>query len=741
MKITRNWLEKHINKHLSIDDIYKALEDLSIEVDDEIKIGGEGYFVVKIVSIIPHGDRLKICTVEYSLNEQTIKKEIICGANNLEIDAYGIMAIEGVTLPSGVKLKERTICGFKSQGMLLSYEEFGLKHHKTDGIIISHERTFLDFLVKEDFILTISLPANRIDISSCRGLAEEISSYFHIETRNIFLSSHSPLTNQTSVNIQVNMNAVLNFSHVFIDNITINNSYWEMLALLVKIISISLLPIINISNFIMLDLGTPIHIYDRDNIENLKIDFLKEDEDFFTLQEETIFLKKGDIVVKDQNNKTLVVAGIIGGQEAKCSGKTKNIIVEAAIFNPVNFIPISRRLNLSTLSSYYFSRGINYSHYLICLQYLREFISGDWSKLHMLNGFSLQNKKIFVSFNRFYKLSKIAISLEEMAKLLVQYKYTVRIINQKQDTLNNEMGLEVTPPLWKNHIDSAASVIEDIIRIGQLKIPKEKLLIEGKLTNNLFYDALNTLRFHAISRNFKEVMTYTFVKNGSLELTNPIVQQEKYFRSDLQEHIISHLNLMYEEKLAINFHDKIFEISKVFYDSSGNDIKENTNIIFGLLRNSHHFLAAPVELQIKNLLGEIEDLFKIRIQLKEKEDNANSMSVYINNTANGHINFYSNYITCELYNLESYLNKKSTINEYLAKDFKKEEFILRDYSFTTDSNYEDIQKSLNKISNIHYSLFDIFKDSYGIRIKYIDVNPAKEMEVLNVLNSFKVVFR
>jgi phenylalanyl-tRNA synthetase beta chain len=744
MKTTLTWLQEHLTFHLESSKIINAFNDLSIEIDEITKIGGE-FYVVYITHIRPYGDRLSICTVEYFDNDSNkIIKEVLCGASNARIGIFTVMAMEGALLANNIILKKRTILNFESNAMLLSYKEFGLDHLDTNGIIEDTTDTFLKYLIKEDFIFNINLPANRIDLNSCRGIAQELSSYFNVPMKPLHTNTKQA-TCQHNVNVQIDHNLTTIFTSMIIKNIQVKDNYYYILSLLAKITNILPTKIINISNYILFDLGIPIHIYDL-NIENLNkvhVTLLKEKEEIITLQEKKILLQPNDIVIQNQNGKTMVLAGIIGTENFKCVN-TENIFIEAAIFNREYIIPTQRRLNLHTMSSTYFARGINYYNYLMVMSYIKNFIDGDFSDMKIINNHTTIQKNIFLSHDTFYKKSHITISLDKIANLLKQYQYQVKIINKNnRDQINNEMGLEITPPLWKNYIENEGSLVEEIIRIGGLMIPKQKLPPFVKKHDNTFFDNLIIIKELAVYHGYKEIMTTPFVLEGEIELVNPIVQQYKYMRSNLQEHIIAHLNLINTKKLGIDYNNKIFEINKVFIKNIiENDIEEYTNLIFGISENIHHYGTLFMELELKNILYILSDTFIWQLELKKNTQNINMLDIIINNSINGYILFSSIYIIGEIFNLGKLLDKKSQMYIYKKNISVIEDYTIRDYSFTAEINtYEKILENLKNITYITYSIFDKFQESCGIRIKFYNFTQEKEDYILNIFSKLNITLR
>ena len=203
--------------------------------------------------------------------------------------------------------------------------------------------------------------------------------------------------------------------------------------------------------------------------------------------------------------------------------------------------------------------------------------------------------------------------------------------------------------------------------------------------------------------------------------------------------MIEHLKLMEEKKLGIEYPDTIFEISKVFIRKEDNTLQEYTNVILGLLKNPHHFGSLNKEIHLKNLLHMVAEIFNSKIEIQVHATKMNLINLFINNKPQGYVEFFEQFILCEISNLESFLGYNNNINKYKIKNLPLEEFTIRDYSFPLKDNFQNLEQGLKKIHKITYSLFDVFKDSFGIRIKYFDIK--KENEVLNLFKSLSIELR
>jgi phenylalanyl-tRNA synthetase beta chain len=749
MKLTYNWILKHLSKHLSIDEITNALNNLSIEIDSICKISGKNYYLAEVINKKSYTDQLNIVTVKYKNNEE---KDLICGADNVKIGMYTILITEGGFLPNGIEIKSRNIKGFISSGMLLSYEELGLKHLHFNGII-NEKKEFLEELIKEDYIINISLPANRIDISSIMGLSREIGNYYNISLKPFNLNMDNVNSNKNLVenNIKVNIeeNTTSNFQTLLIKNIKIKNNYNEITSLLCKITTLNHLPIININIFIMKDLGIPLHIYDANTIKELYVNFVTDEEkskEFITLKEENLLLKSNDIVIKNEKKEVIVLGGLIGGNKYKVTENTNNILIEVGIFNREYLIPTSIRLNINTDSSYYNKRGINYNNFLITLNYIKNFIDGDYSKINIIKDSPKVIEEIFLSYEKFYRISGISVSLDRIKNILEQYEYKVKIINKGSDNnLNDEMGLMITPPLWKCHILSDGSIIEDIIRVSNLEIERKSINInpfndkKEKNIEEIFYENVYKIKTYLTSVGLHEIITYSFNKIGSLQLSNPIISDKKFFRETLVDDMEENLITLFKKKDYMSYEYGYFEISKVFKKKEEKVIEYN-NLSIGVLKEIYHYGFGSMETFLKNILLNIGYMNNLKIILKD-DGVINKINIYVNGFINGYIKIFEEYFILEIENLEKLMKKEISIKKrnYEEKDIN---FSVRDYSFIYEKDFNNIENALLKIKNITFSLFDVFKNSYTIRFKIIHEELlTKEEEILRELEVLKVVFR
>lgn len=750
MKFTLIWLSKHINHPLLIEDVIEALNNLSIEVDQVTTIGGDGYYVAKIIDIQPHpnSNKLNLCKVEFLKNGNIEFKTVVCGASNVYVGMHTILAEVGTTLPCGITLTSRKIRDVVSDGMLLSYGEFGLKHIKQEGIIDA-AKELLEELIKKDYIITIGIPANRIDLSSIRSLAEELSCYFSYTLNGLYKKASEEKIKSTKPVKVTNKDFCKMFSTIEIDNFHTRDNYQEILALLTKIQNPTEVAIVNIGNFITADLGVPLHVYDKDKINGLEVTVIQQEENFQTINGNDIVLKPNYLVINDINNdKPLVLAGIIGGQHSRCTEQTKNVLIEAAIFNKAYFTKAYRDINIQNNSTYYFNRGINISNYLLALEYFREFVNGQFSHLQIINNAieSIGYKEIFLAYEEFYKITEIAISLQKIASIIELYGYKTEIANKDTEGLNQEMGLIVQIPNSKCHINNTRDLIEEIVRLGYahktLQIPYRDLSLSIKKIESpidIFFKIQDCLVFNG----YKEIISFPFTeKVGSKdELYIPnAIGHHKYLRSGLTNNLKEYMDNIIQSKMGIECNGNLFEISKVFYKSE-DKIKEHYNIALGIINNIHKYNTTNMKQEAVNIvakLGKLLNIDNIRLQWNK---------VLLEEKVIGNISYSEKetYMIIEIENLNHLLNKKSKSSIQLPQEYEE---ICRDYScIMTEEQFELIYyKELKKHKNISYSLFDHYNNSYGIRVKYLvsghntDITP-QENGILKMFQKNNVILR
>ncbi len=377
MKISINWLKEYIQTESNPVEISEILTNLGLEVEkidsfESVKGGLKGVVAGKVIKCEkhPNADRLKLTSIDLGNNQIS---EIVCGAPNIEKGQIVPVAVVGSKIYTNdsteIKIKKSKIRGVVSNGMVCAEDEIGLGDSH-DGIMVLDKNikpgTPISevFNIENDNILEIGLTPNRCDAMSHYGVARDLKAYY--DYKSIKSRINLPSINSfESVNIEEDFNLdVIDkekcpfYSGLIIKDIKVKKSSDKLQN---KLKSIGLKPInniVDITNFVMHEIGQPLHAFDFDKLKNINVKSLKSGTKFKTLDDEIIELSSDDLMICSEN-KPLCIAGIYGGLDSGVSDSTKNLFLESAIFNSVTIRKSSKRHQLFTDASYRYERGVD----------------------------------------------------------------------------------------------------------------------------------------------------------------------------------------------------------------------------------------------------------------------------------------------------------------------------------------------------------------------------------------------
>ena len=363
MLVSLNWLNERVDlSGKSTQELDDLLTFAGIEVEG-IHFQGpatEKVVIAKILSAEPHpdADRLKVCQVETGEGEP---RQIVCGAKNYQVGDKVPCALPGAAMQAGFEIKVGKLRGVESQGMLCSASEIGYTD-EVDGLMILPADAPIGKPIKEevgsDTIFEIEITPNRPDLLSHSGMARELAALNGTEMCPVEIK---PLKSAASDNVKLEANEACPFySALRIDGITVQES---PLWLKTKLEAIGLRPINNIvdvTNYVLHELGQPLHAFDAAKVQlPLHIRMATDGESFQALDEETYELQSSDVVISDASGKPLALGGVMGGLDSGTTETTTSVILEAALFHTSTIRRTSRRLALSSDSSYRFERGVD----------------------------------------------------------------------------------------------------------------------------------------------------------------------------------------------------------------------------------------------------------------------------------------------------------------------------------------------------------------------------------------------
>ena len=586
MQFSENWLRSYVNTSLDSDALNHVMIMAGLDVDDSHPLGASFSHVVvgEIVAIKKHpdADRLQVCDV--NIGDKTL--QIVCGASNARQGIKVACALVGAKLPS-IDIKEAKVRGVESFGMLCSLKELGLAE-EADGILELNvdlkNGTDLRFALDlNDQITTLKLTPNRSDCLSVWGVAREVAA---ISTSSLSPIAYevNPIKQSEKKNVVVEeKSACPRYCGRIIKNVDNTKLLPDWMTSRLERSNIkSISPIVDITNYVLLEIGQPLHAFDHDKLQgDVVIRYAKPEEPIHLLNDTKIKLSKKDLVIAD-NSGAIAFAGVMGGMPSSVTDNTQSIFLESAFFDPIVIAGKARAYNLSTDSSYRFERGVDFANTRHAIEratsLIIEYCGGEAGEItEVLNALPKRNE-IHLRLKKLNAILGIEVPTQDVERIFVQLGFEVN------KTIE---GFKVTPPSYRFDIAIEEDLIEEVVRLyGYDKIPSHHPVSHQAMlptSSNNHRDLKEALT----SRGFHEVVTYSFIENeiekslhgnsSPIELQNPIASQMSTMRSSLWG---SHLEVLTynlnRQVLRLN----IFEIAQTFHGAKKDFVE--TEVISGL---------------------------------------------------------------------------------------------------------------------------------------------------------------
>jgi len=599
MYLSFNWLKEFvkISKKTTPEELASLLTLHTVEVEgwqkqsksfDKVVVGR-----VRTVSPHPNADRLRLVTVD-------IKKEIlsvVCGAPNVAVGQRVPVALIGAILPGNIEIKESEIRGEKSFGMICAEDELGLGTNH-EGIMVLNEsakvgQAFADYLGLNDTILEIDNKSlsNRGDLWGHYGMAREISALLKAPLDDYPQPSAELLIPAGKKNVSVkveNKKICSRYIAVKIDNVKITESpAW----LKKRLASLGVRPInalVDITNYVMLECGQPLHAFDAADIARIGVRLSKPDESLETLDGKERLLPEETIVITN-GEEIIALAGIMGGAASAIKDTTESIILEAATFDAVFVRKASQRLNLRTDASMRFEKTLDPNLPVMAWQRAWQLIKEVFPEAELagapvdIKNFELEPSAIPVDFSWLKKRMGRDVSRKDAAGILERLGFKV---------VNEGGNLMVTPPSWRavKDVSIKEDVLEEVARvIGYDKIPSLPMSAPLSLLPENEEQRLERKIQDILSGagRLAETYNYSFVSEASLaklhfdskdylKLVNPISEQQAYLRQSLLTNLLQNVKTN-----QFNYSQfGLFEMGRVFLPLAG---EYNMDIKGGLL--------------------------------------------------------------------------------------------------------------------------------------------------------------
>ncbi len=586
MQFSENWLRSLVETDLDSPALSHALTMAGLEVEEVQPVAASFNKVVvaKILSVDKHpdADRLQVCTVDVGLPEPL---QIVCGAANARAGLLAPCAMVGAELP-GISIKQAKVRGVESFGMMCSSKELGLTTEAdgllelpADAVVGQDIREYLDL---NDHVLTLKLTPNRSDCLSLAGIARDVAAITGAKTRFEPIAT-SQVGSQATKQVVIDEQAACpRYCGRIITSV---NAKAATPAWMVKRLERSGLrsisAIVDITNYVLLALGQPMHAFDAAKLQgDISVRFAKDKEPLELLNDQTIALKADDLVIADANG-AVALAGIMGGKPTSVTDDTTDIFLESAFFTPAVIAGKARRLGLSTDSSYRFERGVDFGNTRNAMELATGLIvqicGGTVGAITEVTHALPVRKPVKLRLSRLIAVLGITLEQDVVATLLTQLGFDFTVANSE---------FIVTPPSFRFDIEIEEDLIEEVARLhGYDHIPATPpVACLNMLAAPETSIHQNQLRDRLVALGYQEIVNYSFVDESwerdllgnpaPIKLKNPIASNLSVMRTSLWGGLLDTLTYNLNRKQERAY---LFEIGAVYHQHA-NSFVETTRI-------------------------------------------------------------------------------------------------------------------------------------------------------------------
>ncbi len=767
MKFSFSWLKDYLETDLSADEVGDVLTDTGLEVESLIdpkkRLGKLSVGEILRVEKHPNADKLKVCEVKSS----TGIMNIVCGAPNVKSGMKVVVARPGDFIPGlDVHLKASKIRDIKSEGMMCSERELEISDEH-DGIIELPSKTevgtlFSDLVGDEKTVFEIAITPNRPDALGIYGIARDLSASGVGKLR---ISEIPNVEGVFKSHLTINLDAEVSSKEcpLFIGRYFRGVENRESPQWLKnRLISIGLNPIsalVDITNYLTFDRGRPLHVFDADKLSGgLTVRKSIKGEIFHALDDKVYELTEGMIVITDEK-EIVSLGGIIGGMKSAVSDKTKNVLLEAAYFDPIAIASTGRKLQINSDARYRFERGVDRSFTLsgshIATKMIIDLCGGQASDNIIAGSLPPPKKKIIFDPKKVNQLIGIAVNGKRQHEILCSLGFSVKEVGSK---------FELIVPAWRPDVHGEVDIVEEVARINSLaNLPSIPIARKEGVLKPLLTDSQsrqNLARRVCASLGYMECLSYSFIDKKSVErfssdsskeitLINPISNEMTHMRPSLLPALIK----IVEKNQAKGI--KSLAIFEQGYCFESNQVGDETYQISAVLSGSKSNFNLYKETRPFDIFDIKKDLFKLLSYLNLKVDNLKlerdapeflhpkrSAKVMLGNkiiaifgevtpliAKNYDIRERINFFTLYLDNVPFPKKKKISRDSLILSNLQT---IERDFSFLIDekTEYGAVKKAIVSLKNPlidKINMVDVFqgeiekeerKKSLSIRVKF-----------------------
>ncbi|PKN05645.1 MAG: phenylalanine--tRNA ligase subunit beta [Deltaproteobacteria bacterium HGW-Deltaproteobacteria-9] len=607
MFVSLRWLKDYIDIDLTPAELADRLTMAGLEVDAvrETAPDFSRVVVAKILSIRPHPDSEKLSLCEVTTGTDILP--IVCGAGNIQVGDVVPLACVGATIPGGYTIKSSRIQEERSEGMLCSEEELGIGPDRSGIMILPDElplgQDLIDALNLRDIVLDIGVTPNRPDCLSMIGVAREIAAMTggKLKTPEIlFTEDDEDINGITSVEI-LDPDLCPRYTARIVKNVTIRPSPFWMRRRLESVGLRAINNVVDVTNFVMLECGQPLHAFDYRFLKEGRIVVRKsrQGDTFISLDEKERMLRADTLMICDGVGP-VAIAGIMGGLNSEIKDDTRMVLLEGAYFNPTSIRKSSRWLGMSTDAAFRFERGIDPEGVVRALNRAAQLIA-DLSGGAVCRGYIDQYpKKIESPRDIPLRISRV----RDILGKTIAPAQIVRILKNIGMAVNKADGshYRVTPPSFRVDISREIDLIEEIARLhGYDRIPVTRPAISFMSTRQdprkVLEERIRTL---LNGYGYSEVITYSFipatavehlglpaddVRRAAVAIRNPLTEEQAVMRTTM---IYSLLETMRRNADAGCFDLKLFEMGRTYLARKAGTLPAEQNRIGGILTGARY---------------------------------------------------------------------------------------------------------------------------------------------------------
>lgn len=759
MKVSYDWLNEYLDLDVEPRDLAEKIARTSVDINDVYSLsdGLKKLVVGKVESCEPHpdSDHLHVCSVNVGEEEPL---QIVCGAPNVATGQKVIVALNGARIADNQKIKRGKIRGIESNGMLCALQEIGFSDRIApkayeEGIYILPEdakpgESVFSYLGMDDTIIDTDVTPNRGDMLSIYGNVNDIAAFYNLKPhfKEVAVEENDDQATSDLISAEIpDQKIAPTYKLRVIKGVKVADS---PLWLQIRLWNSGIRPInnvVDVTNYVLLKYGQPLHSYDYDKLPNhdISVRHAQKDEKFVTLDDEEQTLNENDIVVTSAD-KPVALAGTMGGQETAVSGTTKTVALEAAIFDSVMVRKQARRLDLHSESSMRFERGINPETVETALNEAAQLISqlaGGTVTKGIVTGSEkpAESKDIELSLSKLNDVLGTNLKMEDVTNVFDRLSFASKL------TSNDTVVITVPARRWD--ISLPADLYEEVARIyGYDNLPESLPVMtrnHGGLSPRQKFIRATRHDFEGMGLNQAISYSLTTVEKAKQFQIDPVAEPMKLDFPMSSDHvatrmsIISGLLIDVAYNVARNVNDvALYEEGRVFIPRGGERPEEQEHVagaITGqLLNDSWHLEGQPVDFfQVKGIVerylhnmgiaGKVE---YVADQSRKEMHPGRTANILIDGDLIGfvgqvHPKTAKEYKIPETYvfelNLEQLLTAKKIENEYTP--ISKFPTITRDIALLVndDVTNDEIVKIIEKrggafLKGIH--LFDVYSGSH-----------------------------